>query len=79
MKECNVFPEHEGELRIRKRIAGGKEAWVVTNPTDHPVTEKMKLDKDWAHASDLFDNELKIENQAIEISLESLDVLFILQ
>jgi hypothetical protein len=27
LKECNVFPEHDGELRIRKRIADGKEAY----------------------------------------------------
>ena len=46
MKECNVFPEHEGELRIRKRIADGKEAWVITNPTDHKVTERLHLNKD---------------------------------
>jgi hypothetical protein len=78
MKECNVFPDHEGELRIRKRIAEGKEAWVITNPADHRVTEKLHLDKEWAHAYDLFDNELNIINQTIEISLESLDVSVII-
>ena len=78
MKECNVFPEHEGELMIRKRITDGKEAWVITNPTDHMVTEKLHLGKEWAHASDLFDNELKIDNKTIELSIESLDVSVII-
>ena len=62
----------------RKRIAEGKEAWVVTNPSDHRVTEKLHLGKEWAHTTDLFDKELKIDNQTIEISLESLDVYVII-
>jgi beta-galactosidase len=78
MEACNVSPEHEGELKIRKRITAGKEAWVITNPTDHRVTEKLHLNKAWAHASDLFDNGINIKNQTIEISLESLDVSIIL-
>jgi beta-galactosidase len=78
MRECKVFPEHEGELKVRKRITDGKEAWVVTNPTDHMVTEKLHLGREWAHAADLFDNELKIDNQTIEISIESLDVFIII-
>jgi beta-galactosidase len=78
MKACNVSPEHEGELKIRRRITDGKEAWVVTNPTDHMVKEKIGLKKEWTHASDLFDNELKIDHQTMEISLESLDVSIII-
>jgi len=78
MKECNIIPEYDGELRIRKRISNGKEAWVITNPTDHIVTERIKLNKEWAHASDLFDNELNINNRSIEISLASLDVSVII-
>jgi hypothetical protein len=78
LKECNVFPEHDGELKIRKRIADGKQAWVITNPTDHNVTEKLNLEKGVAHAADLFDNELKIDNNTIELSLKSLDVSIII-
>ena len=78
LKECNIFPEHEGELRIRKRIAGGKEAWVITNPTDHNVTEKLNIEKEFAHATDLFDNELKIKDNGVEVSLNSLDVTIII-
>ncbi len=78
MKECNIFPEQDGELKIRKRVRAGKEAWVITNPTDHMITEKLHLSKKWSHASDLFDKELTIENQSIEISLESLDASIII-
>lgn len=78
MKICNIVPEHDGELRIRKRIVTGKEAWIVTNPTNHPVTERLILNKEWSHASDLFDKELKIENKTIEVSLGSLDVSVII-
>jgi hypothetical protein len=42
------------------------------------VTEKLHLGREWAHATDLFDNELKIDNQTIEISIESLDVFIII-
>ena len=78
MKECNIYPEHNGELKIRKRVREGKEAWVITNPTDHKVTERLHLNKQWTHASDLFDKELNIDNHSIEISIASLDVSVII-
>ena len=73
MKKCNVFPEHEGKLLVRKRIIKGEEAWIVTNPTGQKVTESLTIGN-WKNATDLFDQAIEIRNGKISLTLSSLEV-----
>lgn len=77
MEKCGVLPEHKGELLLRRRSVDGKKAIIITNPTDHLVTEQIYVG-DGVVTSDLFDKPVKNENQEIRMSLESLQVEIIL-
>jgi beta-galactosidase len=77
MKQCAVLPEHEGQLLLRRRKISGKEAWVITNPTDHAVTESFNIN-DWKTATDLMDQPIAIKDRTVKVSLESLDVSVII-
>jgi beta-galactosidase len=43
LNACGVMPEHEGTLRIQKRIFENQQAWFITNPAREAVTEKIIL------------------------------------
>ena len=77
MKRCNVLPVHSGELLVRKRRIKDKEAWIVTNPTDHEVTEVLRVG-DWSTATDLFEKSLEIADKRTQLSVGSLDVKVVL-
>jgi len=77
MKCCGITPEHAGNLLVRKRHIEGKEAWIVTNPTDQSITEKLDVGK-WSTATDLFDHPLDIVDKSLTLSVDSLDVKVVL-
>jgi beta-galactosidase len=77
MKKCGVVPESDGELFVRKRRIDGKEAWIITNPSKHSVTEQLNVGT-WAKATDLFDQPVSIEDKKIRLSVDSLDVALVL-
>jgi beta-galactosidase len=77
MKESNVFPEHEGKLLVRKRKIDGKEAWIITNPTEMKITEQIKTEG-WKNASTIFGEQVEINNKMMTVSLNSLDISVIL-
>ncbi len=77
MSNCSIVPEHTGEFLIRKRKIEGKEALIITNPTNHKVTEKIKVGS-WKKASSLYDAPIEILNEKVSLTLESLDVGIVL-
>jgi len=70
---CGVRPEHEGKLLLRKRAASGKEAWILTNPTNEPQTESLQLPAS-GKVEDLLGEPVQRNGNAIEITVEPLDV-----
>ena len=60
MRKCGVFSQHEGKLLVRKRKIDGKEAWIITNPTDKRVTEQISTN-DWGNASPYSVHKLKLK------------------
>jgi len=44
LRTCGVGGHMIGPLQVRKRIAGDREAWLLTNPTGAAVVEEIKLD-----------------------------------
>lgn len=77
LKQCGVAPDHAGELLVRKRKIEGKEALIVTNPTNRKITERINVGG-WKTASNLFDEPVSIDNNTVSITLDSLDVTVIL-
>ncbi len=73
MRKCDIEPEHKGKFLVRKREANGKEALIITNPTNQKITEQLNTG-DWKNAVTLFDEPLAISNKKINVTLESLDV-----
>jgi hypothetical protein len=43
MDESGVSNQKLEELLLQKRISGNKEAWIITNPTDHEIIESLDL------------------------------------
>lgn len=52
LKACGVRGHRIGPLLVRKRVAGDREAWLLTNPTGEEVVEHVKLD-DYELVADL--------------------------
>lgn len=73
LRQCDVVPEHNGNLLLRKRIIKGKEAWIFTNPTEKDVTEKIDV-RGWNKVEDLFGDELEQEDGYVNLTVKSLDV-----
>jgi beta-galactosidase len=70
---AGVRPAHEGELLLRRRIAGGKEVWFFTNPTDYAVTEAVAIPAGKT-AADLLCEDLPREGDRVLLTVGSLDV-----
>lgn len=77
MSLCGVNASAMGDLLVRKRKIDDKEAWILTNPTEHPVTQDLNI-ASWATATDLFDKPFTIKNQTIQVTVDSLDVQVVL-
>ena len=68
-----IHPQTEGELLLRKRIAGKKEAWLLTNPTADAVTETIDIG-DSVEVEDLLDEDLRRSDNDVTLTVDSLDV-----
>ncbi|SNZ01762.1 beta-galactosidase [Flagellimonas pacifica] len=77
MGNCDVLPVHSGEFLVRKRKIEGKEALIITNPTEHKITESLQVG-DWNTATDLFDVPIAIQNRNIDLTLDSLEVAIVI-
>ena len=73
MNEAKVTPQKIGDLLIQKRITGDKEAWIITNPTDHDISESIKL-TDKKSAELLIGKQLSLSENEMKIQLKSLEV-----
>ncbi len=73
LAQCGVTPERAGELLLRRRVGEDKEAWFLTNPTDHEVTERINV-SGWAHVEDLLGEPMEREGEAVTLTVRSLDV-----
>lgn len=70
---CGVQPTRVGKLLLRRRAAGGKEAWVLTNPTSERVTERINL-AGWAAVEDLLEEPLTRDGDYVQLDVDGLDV-----
>lgn len=73
LEQCDVLPEHNGDLLLRKRIMKSKEAWIFTNPTEKDVTEKIAV-RGWNKVEDLLGDKLEQKNDYVNLTVKSLDV-----
>lgn len=73
LQRCGVFPPHEGKLVIRKRLGDNKQAWVVTNPTNGIVTEKVNCEG-FTSVKDLLDLPVHQSGSQVELTLNSWEV-----
>lgn len=73
MKQCGIQRQNQGELLLQKRIGEEREAWVLTNPTDHDVTETITIPQG-AIATDLLDGFTQLTDDLSTLKVKSLDV-----
>lgn len=70
---CGVAPERAGKLLLRKRVIGGKEAWILTNPTDEVATEVIDV-SGWSRIADLLGGALEREANNVKLTVPALDI-----
>ncbi len=70
---CGVTPEHEGRLVVRKRVTPRKEAWIFTNPTGEPVTERVSV-AGWSRVEDLLGEPVAKTDGVVDLTVAPLDV-----
>ena len=73
MKQCGVRRQNEGELLVQKRVGEEREAWALTNPTDHDVTEMVTVPKG-ATVTDLLAGAVSVTGDQVKVAARSLDV-----
>jgi hypothetical protein len=73
MNQCGVHRQNQGELLLQKRIGSEREAWVLTNPTDHDVTETISFPKGTS-ATDLLEGVISVVGGQARLFVKSLDV-----
>ena len=71
--QCDVAPEHNGDLLLRKRIIKDKEAWIFTNPTEKDVAERIAV-RGWSKVEDLLGDELEQKDGYVNLTVKSVDV-----
>jgi len=62
-----------GRLLLRKRIIPGKEAWLLTNPTERSLSECVCV-AGWRNVEDLMDEPLARNGDWVDLTVRSLEV-----
>jgi len=70
---CGVIAHAPGRLLLRRRCIEGKEAWVFTNPTTSPITQRVDV-SGWSQADDLLGEPLHRTGDAVDLTVDALDV-----
>jgi beta-galactosidase len=70
---CEVAPSHAGRLLLRRRTAGTKEAWLLTNPTPERLAEQIDV-RGWTRVEDLFGEPLRRDDDDLTLAVDSLGV-----
>jgi hypothetical protein len=73
MDESGVSNQKINELLLQKRITQNKEAWIITNPTDHEIVESIDLTGMKNPTMLIGDIQNRKENE-LDFRLNSLDV-----
>lgn len=73
LRNCGITATHVGQLLLRKRAIPGKEAWLLTNPTELPVKETIAAGG-WPHVEDLLGEPLARRGDGVTLTVDSLDV-----
>jgi len=73
LEQCGARPQRAGELLLRKRVVNGKEAWLLTNPHDRDVTERIDA-AGWSSVEDMLGEPLRREGDGVTLTVGSLDV-----
>ena len=76
MDEAGVTPQKIGNILVQKRVNGNKEAWILTNPTDSNVIEKLDISR-MKNVEVLYGDNLKIKHKTLEIQMKSLEIAVI--
>jgi beta-galactosidase len=70
---CGASAAHEGRLRMRRRCVEGKEAWIFTNPSPAPITERVDV-SGWSRVEDLLGEPLPRTGTTVDLTVPGLDV-----
>jgi len=73
LERCDVHPEHEGRLLLRRRAIPGKEAWIFTNTSDSEIEERVSV-AGWGSVEGLLDEPLPREGDEVLLSVPPLDI-----
>lgn len=73
LSHCGIDCGNSGRLLVRRRAAGDREAWIITNPTAATVTEVFDIGG-WDTVEDVLGGELMRDGSRMKIEVQSLDV-----
>jgi beta-galactosidase len=73
LDRCGIEPSRAGRLLVRRRIAAGRQAWILTNPTARPVTQTLGV-SGFAHVEDLLGGDIARRRDRVTLTLDGLDV-----
>ena len=73
LRQCGVTSEAAGRLLRRRRVAAGREAWVLTNPHAEPVSERLDV-RGWDRVTDLLGAPCRRAGDSLELEVAALDV-----
>lgn len=77
LSACGVGPLHLGKLLLRKRVIPGKTAYILTNPTNEPLTET--IDTGPGSVEDLFGEPFHQDANLVTLTVDGLDVRILIQ
>ncbi len=77
LAENGIEPDYPGRLKFRRRVAGSREAWVLTNTVTEQVTEKISA-RGFTAVKDLFGDKIELTNGMFELTVAPLDVRVII-
>jgi beta-galactosidase len=73
LAQCGQEPERKGRLLLRRRVADGQEAWLLTNPTADILTERIDV-RGYASVESLLGEPLERQGDQVMLTVKSLDV-----
>ena len=77
MQLSGVPPQKIGNLLVQKRISGNKEAWIITNPTNADISEKLDV-SGMKNPEVLIGDKWEIKNNLAKIKVNSLDIIVVI-
>jgi hypothetical protein len=73
MQLSGISPQKIGNLLVQKRITSKREAWIITNPTEADLYERLDL-SDKKNPEILIGDSLRVKDNSANIFIKSLDI-----